>query len=288
MSITLKSGKLPFNRTLSDRLITRAIGCPSKDKATHVSVWEKIKDWFCGTNSEEALKRIYDLTHDDPSDHETNKTRSALRKVAAFYQLKHMAYPSYQGRFQASITKLPTGGHAFSFSIEGAISEQTLEYGDIQEEIDSVDQQSLSNNSQILDKDLVKKQGINAALDQVKYDGDKDEFRGVGTENKKRLNTNLLNPETKRELADRPALARKWIETQLKLFDRYIELRAALESTESLQMMDIPGTDDQWVYDFSLSLDSIKKETMREIAANLNNAYSATCRSFAAAIDAPS
>ncbi|WP_187153304.1 hypothetical protein [Candidatus Arsenophonus triatominarum] len=27
-----------------------------------VGIWEKIKDWFCGTNTSEALEKIYELT----------------------------------------------------------------------------------------------------------------------------------------------------------------------------------------------------------------------------------
>ncbi|HGJ5876059.1 MAG TPA: hypothetical protein ACHBX0_06255 [Arsenophonus sp.] len=54
----------------------------------------KIKDWFCETNTSEALGHIYELTYNNQLD-----TESALNEVIAFYELKKMVYPVYQDRF---------------------------------------------------------------------------------------------------------------------------------------------------------------------------------------------
>ncbi|HGJ5876771.1 MAG TPA: hypothetical protein ACHBX0_10845 [Arsenophonus sp.] len=53
----------------------------------------KIKDWFCETNTSEALGHIYELTYNELG------TESAFNKVIAFYELKEMVYPVYQNRF---------------------------------------------------------------------------------------------------------------------------------------------------------------------------------------------
>lgn len=294
MTIPLKGSACPFNRTLSDRLIAQAIQSESQKEATDIGLWEKIKDWFCGTDSKQALKKIYELTHDNPCEGTdnpcpTSATESVLKQVLAFYQLKHMAYPAYQDRFKASISEKAEGGYIFSFFIESDLGERredalfarTLAYGNTEEEISAVNLRLPTNDSEILNKNTVKMKGIEAALDQVKYNPQSDEFEGIGTQNQKRINSNLLKEETKQNFAQYPGLARNWISSQLRIFDHYAGLRALLESAEFLDLQNTPGTDDSWVYDFAASLGAIKKETTRAIAESINNSYSVTPRCFA-------
>lgn len=295
MTIILRGSACPFNRTISDRLIKHAIQSESQEKATDIGVWEKIKDWFCGTDSKEALKKIYELTHDH-SGGETTRTESVLNRVLAFYQLKHMAYPAYQDRFKASISETPEGCHIFSFSIESGLGahpedvliERNLAYGNTEEEISFINLRVPTNASETLNKDTVKAKGIEAALDQVKYiprseksEGVDEKFEGVSEENQKRINSHLLKLETKQNFAEHAALAGNWIRSQLRVFDHYSELRALLDSAEFLNITSTPGTDDSWVYDFAMSLDAIKKQTTQAIAESYNNSYSVTPRSFA-------
>lgn len=85
MSLSIQGNSLfTFNRTLSDENIQRAINSSSKDEAIHVGIWEKIKDWFCGTKASEALEKIYELTHsnDEPA------TESVLKKLLLFINLR--------------------------------------------------------------------------------------------------------------------------------------------------------------------------------------------------------
>lgn len=284
MPITLRGSACPFNRTLSDRLIRNAIQSETQKEATDIGVWEKIKDWFCGTNSKEALKKIYELTHDNSCEGITS-TESVLNRVLALYQLKHMAYPAYQDRFKASIVKQAGGGHIFLFSIQGerpedAFIERTLVYGNTEEEIASINLRPPTNNSQVLNRDTVKEKGVEAALDQLKYDPQIDEFVGIGKENQKRINSQLLKLETKKNLAEYPALAGNWIRSQLRIFDHYAGLRALLDSPDVLDITGTPETDDRWVYDYATSLDAIRKETTKAVADEFNIAYSETPRSF--------
>ncbi|MFS1584090.1 MAG: hypothetical protein ACL7AY_15920, partial [Candidatus Arsenophonus phytopathogenicus] len=136
MPLSIQGNSLfSFNRTLNHEDVQRAINASSKDEATHVGIWEKIKDWFCGTNTSEALEKIYVLTHDN----DEPDTESILKKVTAFYQLKEMAYPVYQDRFQASITPNEDGIYTFSFSIKDVMDKIELRYGNTGRDIYSIE-----------------------------------------------------------------------------------------------------------------------------------------------------
>ncbi|WP_063657506.1 hypothetical protein [Candidatus Arsenophonus triatominarum] len=150
MSFSIQSNSLfAFNRTLSNEYVQRAVNSSSKEDAIHIGIWEKIKDWFCGTNASEALEHIYELTHNDNE----FTTESAVNKVIAFYKLKEMVSPAYQDKFQAFITQNEDDTYIFSFSIKDVMDERALVYGSTEKDVYSVEKKELTNNI-VMNKDI--------------------------------------------------------------------------------------------------------------------------------------
>ncbi|HGJ5857642.1 hypothetical protein [Arsenophonus nasoniae] len=268
MSLSIQGHTLfSFNRTLSHEDLNRAIDSSSKEEATQIGIWDKIKDWFCGTNTSEALEKIYELTHsnDEPD------TESILKKVTAFYQLKEMAYPVYQDRFQASITPNEDGTYIFSFSIKDVMDKRILIYGFTEKDINSLKEKELTNISEYLDKNTVAQEGLDVTLNKVKYDHKQNKLEGITSANQGRINLHLLDEETKQEMAINQHLAQKWISLQMKCFDYYTEQCSSLESINGLDITSVIGTENEWIYHFSQSINKIRINTQENLAKEFNN-----------------
>ncbi|WP_291972318.1 hypothetical protein [Candidatus Symbiopectobacterium sp.] len=268
MSLSIQgNSSFLFNRTLSHEDVQRAINSSSKEEAAHVGIWEKIKDWFCGTNTSEALEKIYELTHNN----DELDTESILKKVTAFYQLKEMAHPVYQDRFQASITPNEYGAYTFSFSIKDVMGERALVYGNTEKDIYSLKERELTNNSELLDYNTVIREGLDVALNQVKYDDGKNKLEGVCLANQGRVDLHLLHEETKQEMGINQHLAQKWVSLQMKCFDYYSTQRSSLESIDGLDITNVIGTENEWIYHFAQSINEIKRNTQGNLAKEFNN-----------------
>ncbi|MBG6248543.1 MULTISPECIES: hypothetical protein [Symbiopectobacterium] len=268
MSLSIQgNSSFLLNRTLSHEDVQRAINSSSKEEAAHVDIWEKVKDWFCGTNTSEALEKIYELKHnnDEPD------TESILKKVAAFYQLKEMAYPVYQDRFQTSITPNEDGAYTFSFSIKDVMDERALVYGNTEKDIYSLKERELTNNSELLDYNTVIREGLDVALNQVKYDDEKNKLEGVCLANQGRVNLHLLHEETKQEMGINQHLAQKWVSLQMKCFDYYAAQRSSLDSIDGLDITSVIGTENEWIHHFAQSINEIKRNTRGNLAKEFNN-----------------
>ncbi|MFS1537796.1 MAG: hypothetical protein ACL7BU_02850 [Candidatus Phlomobacter fragariae] len=267
MSLSIQSNSLfSFNRTLSNEYIQRAVNSSSKEEATHIGIWEKIKDWFCGINVSEALEHIYELTHND----NTFDTESAVNKVTAFYKLKEMASPIYQDKFQASITQNEYGFYTFSFSIKDVMREYLLIYG-TSNDICDIKKRELTNNSEFLDKNTVISKGIDAALNKVKYDNEQNKLKGITSANQERTGLNLLSDKTKQEIAIDQSLLQRWITLQMKCFDYYAMQRSSLNSTYGIDITSVIGTKNEWIYHFAESIDNTKKNTQKTLAKAFND-----------------
>ncbi|WP_145541991.1 hypothetical protein [Yersinia alsatica] len=80
----------------------------SEDVLPHLSLWEKIKDFFFSTHQEEALQLLFDLYHPSP-----NTTPQRVKEI--WEQLKQLASPGYENCFGCTDSNLD---HEH-FSIEG-------------------------------------------------------------------------------------------------------------------------------------------------------------------------
>ncbi|WGM07892.1 hypothetical protein QE197_19990 (plasmid) [Arsenophonus nasoniae] len=267
MSLSIQSNSLfSFNRTLSNENIKHAIESSSKEEATDIGIWEKIKDWFCGSNTREALEKFYELTHNND---ELN-TNSMVKKIVAFYQLKEMASPIYQDKFEASITQNEDGIYTFSFSIKDIMRERLLIYG-TSNDICDIKRKELTNNSELLDNNTVIHEGIDAALSKVKYDNERNKLEGITSANQGRVGLHLLSDKTKQEMAIDQSLLQRWITLQMKCFDYYAIQRSSLDSTDGIDITSVIGTKNEWVYHFAESIDDAKKHTQKILAKIFND-----------------
>nr|WP_234813655.1 hypothetical protein [Candidatus Hamiltonella defensa] len=254
-------------RAISNEYIQNALKSPSKEKATRIEIWEKIKDWFCGTNTSEALGKLYDLTHhNDKSDIE-----SAFKKVTAFYQLKKMACPGHQNKFRADIADNQDGTHTFSYSIEDAMDEFKVVYGNTEGDISAIKKRKLTNDSEILEKNNITNQRIVVTLGKVNYDSEQDKLEGVSAANQRRVGLHLLDDRVKQKMATYPSLAQIWILFQMKCFDYYAQQRSSLDAMNGLNMTSVIGTADEWIYHFSQSINEIKTHTKKSYAKQFHD-----------------
>ncbi|MEN3262308.1 hypothetical protein AAH678_27060 [Sodalis endosymbiont of Spalangia cameroni] len=113
-------------RTISDARINHIKTAKTKADATAMGLWDKIKDWFCGTRKAEALSHLYDLIHHD----DTSEPQKVLQKIKAFHHLGTMAGKAYQDNFQAVITENPNGSWNIAFTI-AEILQTTCSLGEI-------------------------------------------------------------------------------------------------------------------------------------------------------------
>lgn len=273
MSLSIQGNSLiAFKRTLSDENIQRAINSSSKDEATHVGIWGKIKDWFCGTNRGKALEHLYELTHNN----ESLDTQSAFKKINCFYELSKMVSPCYEDKFQASVKK-ENGNYVFSFSITGVMDKQKLVYGKAENDILSIKNTELTNRGRLLDTDSVTGEGVIKALDKVDYImngrvyGIFSPNKDIYEFNKKELHLNLLNNLMKEKMAREPRIIQEWVSLQMKCFDYY---NYSVQGNIDLNnVFETRGTPKAWFYEAYVYINEIKKETKANVIKLLSEEF---------------
>lgn len=257
---------LPFNRTISNDKIERAITSDTKADAVALTLWDKIKDWFCGTKTSEVLERIFVLTHVD----EKVNTEQALSAVLAFHQLRDMAYPIHFDKFRAAVTSNKEGQYTFSFSITDVMNERRASYGTHQDDVNVIRRQLLTNAGEFLNSDRVGDRQVGTALAEVTYDGGRKVFTGVSQANQNRLFLELLNDATKDAMAMRPKLAQEWLALQMKSFDYFARLRSSLETEANMAEIALEEVEESCILSFGRSIDALYKNRMEMLAVEFN------------------
>lgn len=268
MSIAIKTSPfLPFNRTISSDKIARAINSDNKADAMALNLWDKIKDWFCGTKTCEVLEKIFVITHG-----EGNMTmEQALSKVIAFRQLQGMAYPIHDDKFHAVVTSDGEGSYRFSFAIAGVIKDQSLCYGKHEEDIRAIQRHALTNDSEFLLPVHVGDKTVGCAITSITYDKEHNEFNGVSQAYQGRLSLHLLNDAAKDRLAQHPELARAWVSLQMKTFDFYTRLCSDLQEKAKMAEIKIAEAEEHWLHCFAESLKSLYQSRNEMLANELND-----------------
>ncbi|MFA3780464.1 hypothetical protein [Yersinia sp. 1652 StPb PI] len=80
----------------------------SEDVRPHLSLWEKIKDFFFSIHQEEALQLLFDLYHPSP-----NTTPQRVKEI--WEQLRQLASPGYESCFGCTDSNLDPN----HFTIDG-------------------------------------------------------------------------------------------------------------------------------------------------------------------------
>lgn len=83
-----------INRTIDLREMAAIRSVSSRDAVS--SVWERIVDWFCGSNKHAAQMALYDLFHVDCS---------AVEKLASFTKLRNLAGDAFKNQFSLETTE---------------------------------------------------------------------------------------------------------------------------------------------------------------------------------------
>lgn len=268
MSIAIKSSPfLPFNRTISSDKIARAINSDNKADAMALNLWDKIKDWFCGTKTCEVLEKIFVITHGEGN----MTTEQALSKVIAFHQLQGMAYPIHDDKFYAVVTSNGEGSYRFSFTIAGVMKVQSLCYGKHEGDITAIQRHALTNDSEFLLPAHVGDKTVGCALTSITYDKERNEFNGVSQANQGRLSLHLLSDAAKERLARHPELAQAWVSLQMKTFDFYARLCSDLEEKAKMAEINIAEAEEHWLHCFARSLKSLYQSRNEMLANELND-----------------
>ncbi|WP_114785715.1 hypothetical protein [Vibrio tetraodonis] len=231
-----------IERTISDARIENVKNAHCKEDAIQMGIWDKIKDWFCGSHKKEALSYLYDITHDI----EQSTSSNAAKKMEAFAKLSILA----EGRsaiFHGQITSIDDSRFAFEFEIEGVLEKTRINYGELSEEAENISRKQLTNSSGYLLEENVKKHGVDGALKQVSFDNKTELFEGITDCNQERLSKDLLTAECRKLMADDNSLAQKWVETQLKCFDYYADQQSKILKVGELTLDDIAGTHLEWL-----------------------------------------
>ncbi|WP_406706054.1 hypothetical protein [Sodalis sp.] len=268
MSIAIKTSPfLPFNRTISSDKIARAINSDNKADAMALNLWDKIKDWFCGTKTCEVLEKIFVITHGEGN----MTTQQALSKVIAFHQLQGMAYPIHDDKFHAVVTSNGEGSYRFSFAIAGVMKGQSLCYGKHEGDIRAIQRHALTNDSEFLLPAQVGDKTVGCAISSISYDKERNEFNGVSQANQGRLSLHLLSDAAKDRLARHPELAQAWVSLQMKTFDFYARLCSDLEEKAKMAEINIVEAEDYWLHCFARSLKSLYQSRNEMLANELND-----------------
>ncbi|WP_063657499.1 hypothetical protein [Candidatus Arsenophonus triatominarum] len=268
MSLPIQGNSLfLFDRTLSHEDVQHAINSSSKEEATYIGVWEKIKDWLCGTNKSEALKHIYELTHNNDG----LSNQEVFKKIVSFHKLSEMVYPSYKDKFQASI-KQEKENCIFTFSITGVIDEHQFVYGvkNTKKDISAIKEAELTNKSGFLETNNLKKsENVFNALDKISYMPN-GEIKGISAPtkeiyflNKRNFHLNLLNDFTKEKMVQEPRIIQEWISLQIKCFDYYNN--SAQRYIDVNEVFDTRRTPKEWLYKAYANLHKIEEKAKKEV-----------------------
>ncbi|CAM3675810.1 hypothetical protein [Vibrio aquimaris] len=250
-----------IDRTISDSRIERVKNSHCKEDAIQMGVWDKVKDWFCGSHKKEALSHLYDITHDI----EQSTSSNAAEKMAAFAKLSMLA----EGRsalFHGQIISIDDARFAFEFEIEGVLEKTCINYGELSEEAKSIFMKQLTNSSGYLLEENVKKFGVNGALKHVSFDNKTELFEGITDCNQERLSISLLPPESKKLMAEDKSFAQQWIETQLKCFDYFSDQQSKILKVGELTLDDVGGTHLEWLSDSAQSFNQLSLKMNQYLA----------------------
>ncbi|WP_334472873.1 hypothetical protein [Arsenophonus sp. PmNCSU2021_1] len=257
-----------FNRTLSHESVQRAINSSSKEEAAYVGIWEKIKDWFCGTNTSEALKHIYELTHNN----DNLSNQEIFKKIVSFYKLSEMVCPAYKDKFQLFIKQEEKENWIFTFSITGVIDEHQLVYGEknIKKDICAIKESALTNENGFLETNNIKNgENVFNALDKIRYMPN-GEMKGILAPtkeiyflNKRNLHLNLLNDFTKEKMVQEQRIIQEWVSLQMKCFDYYNN--SAQKYIDVNEVFDTRRTPKEWLYEAYIHLHEIEKKAKKEV-----------------------
>ncbi len=99
-----------FSRTISIHEIEEIKN--AKDPNEIKSLWDKIADWFCGTNKENAKLALFELINNEDAD----------IKIKAFNQLKSMASPAFKDAFTYTTTEINDTSFTVNLSIGALFS----------------------------------------------------------------------------------------------------------------------------------------------------------------------
>lgn len=290
MSFTIQgTSHLSFSRNISDEKIDSITSANSKEEATHMGVWDKIKDWFCGTNEKAVRSYIYDLTHNNPAYNEMNpntkfydqnhdnqslSTETVFGKMSSFYQLKAMAGDGYKHKFKAEIINNEDGTHTFKFSIDDALKETNIKYGEFEKDRDLFTKRELTNSNQFLDQQNVTNNGVEAALKKVVYT-DTNQLAGISAANQQRLGMDLLSEQTKQTMLTDNDRTQEWIELQMKSFDYYTDLYCSMTATIAEAGLSsgngLSSEDGQFIANITGSIETMKKNATQCLATAFNS-----------------
>jgi hypothetical protein len=110
MPTTIELNGSWFNRSISTSEIQDIQSAKSVDDVS--STWDKIADWFCGTNKEEAKKLLFDVYNQSGTD----------ERISSFSHLRDLASPAYKRNFDIEITH-----EGIKLSIDNDLLKATLQ-----------------------------------------------------------------------------------------------------------------------------------------------------------------
>ncbi|WP_333004329.1 hypothetical protein [Vibrio coralliilyticus] len=238
-----------FDRTISDARIEHVKQANTKEEATYMGLWDKIKDWFCGTDKAQALAHLYEITHEI----DTETSESASKKMEAFCKLNQLAGSGFTNRFQGEVIDNHDGTYSFEFEITDVLEKTRVNYGEVSKEADCILGRELTNHSQYLLEDNVSRNGLQDALDRVSFNDENDTYQGVTSSKQNQLATELLSPPAKSQMSRDSQLAQQWVAVQMKCVDHFSDQRARLEQLEGAGN----GTPREWVQRGLASLNQI-------------------------------
>lgn len=84
--------------TISEQRLGRMLS-GDKNKATHLGLWERIKDFFLPEKKKDALNALYDLVY-GPDNAPNNNEQPLANRILSFEKIKNLAEPDYQKLFK--------------------------------------------------------------------------------------------------------------------------------------------------------------------------------------------
>ncbi|MDF9618764.1 hypothetical protein P5705_14015 [Pseudomonas entomophila] len=85
------TGGFHINHNISETAFDRIKECTSEKEAAHISIWRKIADLFCGTDTEKAYRLLYQITHatDHSSALNANNKLQSLSSDPSVFKVIH-------------------------------------------------------------------------------------------------------------------------------------------------------------------------------------------------------
>jgi hypothetical protein len=270
MAFSIK-GACGYRCTLSESRIAAIAQASNLSDATYMGLWDRIKNWFLGTDKPQALECLYRVFHADSDEDllSLGGVNSVTEAARCFCWLKEHACDDYKESFVASVEK-NGGRYRLSLSISAIGLQKNIIYGALPQVMLAIEASECTDSYNCLihkPANAARNHDLNYLLELVTYSRYQDKVCGVSSWFKPELDMDRLSEPIKERMAgyfanrpalnncvadewgrrgENPNLFKEWVHLKIKTYVFFNERYASL--------LHVNKVDNDWLDTFNDSM----------------------------------